>query len=87
MINTEHYNSVLSNNKKLLKQNTQLHAQISHLNAEIEKFKQDTIVKLSGTIRLYDRHNDKVMAYLRDNNLVSPEHLKEIAKLFPIKIK
>lgn len=87
MIDQKHYESVVANNRELIKKNTQLHAQISHLHKEVESFKQATMTKVESTIRLYDRHNAKVLKYLSDNNLVSPEHLQNIADLFPIKIK
>lgn len=87
MIDKEHHKSVLENNQKLIKQNTQLHAQVRHLNEEVETFKKATLEKVRETMQLYDRHNDKVLAYLKDNNLVNPIHLENIAKLFPIKVK
>lgn len=85
-ISNEHIISLQNNNEKLLKQNTQLHAQIFHLSGEIEKFKDLTHKKVSDVIRLYDGHNERVLDYLKTNNLLADHHLKNIQNLFPVKL-
>ena len=85
MIDQKHYEALVANHNKLKKQNVQLHAAVEYLKKDADKFRADTKLKLESVIRLYDKHNEKVLSYLRNNEIYAI-HIQNVAKLFPIKI-
>ena len=88
MVSNEHIKQLKENNLNLLKQSTQLHAQVEYYKKDLEDFKKKTHQKLEKTIRYYDDCNLSVLEYLIDNNMIKrgDNHHKRILSLFPMKL-
>lgn len=62
-------------------------AQGIQLENDIKKFKVLIHEKVKNTIKLYDKHNERLVKYLQDTKSLTPDQMERVIELLPVKLK